>query len=84
MSQARRNGVQSVERALEILEVIASRGGATTLSELAHATGLPTATAHRLLRTMTEAGFVVQLKNRSYGLGDKLGPIGEVATLRTR
>ncbi|GAB3841670.1 hypothetical protein GCM10028800_00650 [Nesterenkonia populi] len=76
--------MQSVDRALEILEVIAGHGGAATLSELAGETGLPAATAHRLLKTMTAKGFVTQLQNRSYGLGEKLVPLGETAAQRRR
>ncbi|WP_022872097.1 helix-turn-helix domain-containing protein [Nesterenkonia alba] len=79
ITTGRRNGVQSVERAFQILEVIAVRGGTVTLSEVAAETQLPAATAHRLLRTMIATGFVKQLKNRSYGLGEKLVPIGQVA-----
>lgn len=75
----RRNGVQSVERALEIVTVIAGRGGTATLSELASATDLPAATVHRLLRTMISAGYLKQLQDRSYGLSLKFVPIGEAA-----
>lgn len=75
----RRSGVQSVERALEIITVIAGRGGNATLSELASATGLPAATVHRLLRTMISAGYLKQLQDRSYGLSPKFVPIGEAA-----
>lgn len=84
MAPARRSSVQSVDRALEILEVIAGQGGAASLSDLAAETGLPAATAHRLLKTMTAKGFVIQLQNRSYGLGDKLVPLGEAAAQRPR
>ncbi len=78
----RRSSVQSVDRALQILEVIASQGGSATLSELATRTSLPAATTHRLLKTMTAKGYAVQLRNRSYGLGEKLVPLGEAAARR--
>lgn len=76
---ARRRGVQSVDRAFQILEVMAVRGGVVTLTDIAAEANLPAATAHRLLRTMIDAGFVKQLRNRRYGLGEKLVPIGNVA-----
>lgn len=80
----RRSGVQSVERALDIVHTIAVRGGTATLSELATSTHLPAATVHRLLRTMISAGYLVQLQDRSYGLGEKLVPIGDAAARRVR
>lgn len=71
--------MQSVERALEILEVISDHDGRLTLSHLSAETGLPAATVHRLLRTLIARGYIVQLKNRSYALGGRLIPLGEVA-----
>ncbi|MGJ9373489.1 helix-turn-helix domain-containing protein [Nesterenkonia sp. CF4.4] len=75
-------GVQSVDRALDILEVINAHGGQLSLSELAEETGLPAPTAHRLLRTMIAKGYVRQLANRSYGLGEKLILLGQAASAR--
>jgi len=40
-------GVQSVERAFEILEVIAKHGGELSLSEIAEGTHMPAASIHR-------------------------------------
>jgi len=54
------DGVQSVERALELLEALAEPGEAKGVSELARATGLPVATIHRLLATMVSRGYVRQ------------------------
>lgn len=64
---------------MEILEVISAHDGRLTLSQLASETGLPAATVHRLLRTLIACGYVSQLKNRSYTLGARLIPLGEVA-----
>ena len=44
-------GVQSVDRAIELLELLADFGGESGLSELAQHAGLPLPTIHRLLRT---------------------------------
>lgn len=71
--------MQSVDRALRILEAIRDHGGRRTLSELAAETGLPAATVHRLLRTLVARGYIVQLNNRSYTLGAQLVPLGQVA-----
>ncbi len=51
-------GVQSVQRAFEILEVMATAGGgALALSEIAIATGRPAPSIHRLIRTLVELGL---------------------------
>lgn len=81
-ARRRAAGVQSVDRALEILEVIHAHGGQLSLSELATQTGLPAPTAHRLLRTMIAKGYIRQLANRSYCLGEKLILLGEAAAAR--
>ena len=59
-TQRGNDGVQSVERALELLEALADPGEARGVSELGRATGLPVATIHRLLATMacTAAGLI--------------------------
>ncbi|WP_309081837.1 IclR family transcriptional regulator [Zhihengliuella sp.] len=72
-------GVQSVERAFELLELIARAGGECTLSELAAETPLPLPTIHRLLRTLVGIGHVRQMPNRRYALGPRLIRLGEVA-----
>ncbi|TLP98158.1 hypothetical protein FEF26_05890 [Nesterenkonia salmonea] len=79
-----RAGVQSVGRAFELIEVLAGQGGAATLSELSIATELPAATVHRLLRTLIDCGYLVQLRDRRYGLSQKLVPLGDVAARRNR
>src|SRR5580693_541308 len=43
-------GVQSIERAFDLLEMLADAGGAVGLSELAATSGLPLPTVHRLMR----------------------------------
>lgn len=73
-------GVQSVGRALDVLEIVASAGGAIALSQLAASAGLPLPTAHRLIRTLVSRGYVRQLPSRSYALGYKLISLGESAT----
>ena len=45
-------GVQSIERAFDLLEMLADAGGALGLSELAATSGLPLPTVHRLMRTL--------------------------------
>ncbi|HZA10496.1 IclR family transcriptional regulator [Mycobacterium sp.] len=75
-----KGGVQSVERAFELLEIMASAGGTIALGELAARAELPQPTIHRLVRTMLAMGYVRQLPNRHYALGPKLIRLGESAT----
>ncbi len=64
------NGVQSIERALDLLECLARGPGWMGISELSIVTGLPIATIHRLLKTLTTRGYVVQDRHtRRYSLG---------------
>ena len=74
-----KSGVQSVERAFELLEIMASSGGSIALGELAARAELPQPTIHRLVRTLLSMGYVRQLENRRYALGPKLIRLGESA-----
>jgi IclR family acetate operon transcriptional repressor len=74
-----KSGVQSVERAFELLEIMASSGGSIALGELAARAELPQPTIHRLVRTLLTMGYVRQLENRRYALGPKLIRLGESA-----
>ena len=76
---ANRVGVQSVERAFELLEILADAGGTAALGELAARADLPQPTIHRLVRTLLALGYVRQLANRQYTLGPKLIRLGESA-----
>ena len=79
MAEKASGGVQSVERAFELLDLITQAGGQVTLSELSSLTTLPLPTIHRLLRTLVPLGYVRQLPNRRYSLGPSLIRLGEVA-----
>ena len=77
--ESTKSGVQSVERAFELLEIMASAGGSMALGELATRAELPQPTIHRLVRTLLVKGYVRQLENRRYALGPKLIRLGESA-----
>lgn len=51
-------GVQSITRALAILEVLATRDDGLTLTELARDVALPPSSAHRILTTLQRRRFV--------------------------
>ena len=72
-------GVQSLERAFDLLELLADAGGVLTLSELAARSGLPMPTIHRLVRTLVAMGYLRQDASRRYTLGPRLIRLGETA-----
>lgn len=76
---ARGTGVQSVSRALDVLEVIDAAGGEVTLSEISATSGLPMPTIHRLVRTLVDRSYLRQLPDRRYALGTRLIPLGNAA-----
>lgn len=59
----RAGGIQSVDRALQILEILAERGGAG-VSELADEMGIHKSTAFRLLSALESRGMVLQNMSR--------------------
>jgi IclR family transcriptional regulator, acetate operon repressor len=73
-------GVQSIERAFDLLEMLADAGGALGLSELASQSGLPLPTVHRLMRTLVNRGYVRQETSRRYTLGSRLIRLGETSS----
>lgn len=77
--KSKTGGVQSVERALEIVELVGAAGGSMALVELAEASGLPMPTIHRLVRTLVGRSYLRQLPNRRYALGARLIPLGNSA-----
>jgi IclR family transcriptional regulator, acetate operon repressor len=65
----RRDGVQSIDRAVAILRCFNGRTPELGISELARSTGLSTTTVHRLLSAMQKNHLVRQTGTKRYGLG---------------
>jgi IclR family transcriptional regulator, acetate operon repressor len=72
-------GVQSIERALDLLEYLTDAGGSQGLSQLAASSGLPLPTIHRLMKTLMRRGYVRQEPSRRYALGPRLIRLGDTA-----
>src|SRR5690242_16620525 len=68
--------IQSIERAAAILRTLATGSGPLRLAEIAASLQLPKGTAHGILRTLAEVGFVEQERNTGrYRLGDGLSEL---------
>ncbi len=75
-----RHTVQAVERALKILIILAEAGAPLTLSQIRDRTKLNISTAHRLLHTLMNDGFISQDKDTGkYLLGLRTFEVGHAA-----
>ena len=84
-SAVRGNGhVQSLARALNILNTLSQAAEGMTLTDLAHTVGLPVSTAHRLLTTLEQERFVhFETGQNAWAVGVQAFVVGN-AFLRTR
>ena len=72
-------GVQSVDRALALLEELAGAEAPLGIGELAGRTGLPQGTAHRLLQGLLQRGYVRHDASRKYSVGTAALRLGDAA-----
>jgi DNA-binding IclR family transcriptional regulator len=73
-----RRSVQSVDRALDLLEALATADGEVAITTLAARTSLHVSTVHRLLATLLKRGYVRQNPDTSrYYAGAKLATLTE-------
>jgi DNA-binding IclR family transcriptional regulator len=73
--------IQSVQRALRLVEIVAEHDGRRALpKEIARAADLPLATTYHLLRTCAHEGWLQRLDDGSYLLGHRLDVIREHGT----
>jgi len=72
--------IQSVVRALDILEVLAKESDGLALSELSGRVGLNSSTCHHLISTLVARGYVLHLgRSRGYALGSKVHEMVDLA-----
>ncbi len=65
--------IQSLQRGLGILELVARNGTGVTMAEVSREVGLHTSTTFHLLRTLTNLGYLVQDETtKGYRLGSKV------------
>lgn len=67
--------IQSIERAAAALRLLAASPGRLGLAELAASLALSKGTAHGILRTLREVGFVEQAADGRYGISPSLGAL---------
>lgn len=61
-----------IARTFALLELVAVNGGVMELSQLAHESGFPLPTIHRLVRTLVDLGYLRQEPSRRYARGPRL------------
>ena len=68
--------IQSVDRAIDVLEVLAQVGAELPLKEIAHRSGLNVSTCHHLLATLVHRGYVGRSRlGRLYFIGGKISEL---------
>jgi IclR family acetate operon transcriptional repressor len=72
MAERAAPAVESVDRALRVLEALAEHGGGIALDKLAKSTGIPKSSLHRTLATLRRRGFATQQPDGRYLLGVEL------------
>lgn len=76
--------IQSVGRALNLLEILATEGDALPLKELAQRAELNQSTCHHLIATLAARGYVDhQGRNRGYVLGRKFHELADLSCRQT-
>ncbi|SIO48497.1 transcriptional regulator, IclR family [Rhodovulum sp. ES.010] len=76
--------IQSVDRALTILEILAAAPEALALGTVAERAGLNVSTCHHLIATLVERGYVLNAgRNRGYMLSSRLHELTEVNARKT-
>lgn len=85
-SESQRTGTQSIERVVQMLRIVASRGkGGMRIGEITATSGLPQSTCFRMLHRLEAEGLVARdAHTRKYYLGPLLHELGLLARPRYR
>jgi DNA-binding IclR family transcriptional regulator len=72
--------IQSIERAVAILEIVAREGGAARLAHIADQAGIGKTTAHNILKTLDHLGYVHRrIGDTRYHLGGRILNLARIA-----
>ena len=78
--RGKEDGLKSLAKLVRVLECFSSDDRSLSLAEVCARTGYPRSTAHRLMASLRDVGFLDQDRERdSYRLGLKLFELGNVA-----
>lgn len=66
------NNVQSIDRAFDIIEVLSEENNGLGVTEIANRIGLHKSTAHRIITTMANRGYLNKNESGNYQIGLKL------------
>jgi IclR family acetate operon transcriptional repressor len=73
LSPTKGRTIQSIERALDLLDILADADGELALGEIASKSGLNSSTCHHLLATLVKRGYVGRnRRTRAYFLGGRI------------
>lgn len=76
----RSGGIQSLERAAAILDVVAGSPEGVTLAVVSERVGLHTSTTFHLIKTLTSLGFVIQdAEGKKYRIGSRVFTLAAAA-----
>lgn len=82
MSEENKNPIQVIERLVKLLDVLSHHSDPVTLKALAMEAQLHPSTAHRILSSMVQAGFVEREEGGVYRLGIRLLELGSLVKSR--
>ena len=72
------DSVKSASRVLEIIELLTNESGGATFGEICESLKIPKSSAHGLLGTLTEKGFLtLDAQSRTYHIGVRLWEAGQ-------
>ena len=66
------NNVQSIDRALDVIEVLSGESDGLGVTEIANRIGLHKSTAHMIITTMVNRGYLNKTESGTYKIGLKL------------
>ena len=69
--------IQSLQRGMKLIDVVAERGPLTAKS-LSDSTGIVVATVYRLVRTLVHEGYLARTQDGRYALGSQFASVAEL------
>src|SRR5271170_6389802 len=80
VAESQRFRLPSVDRAMNLLELLASSRSGLTLSELSRKLSIPKSTTYYLVYTLVTRGYVQRTSSRQYSLGFRFADVASAST----